>query len=101
MPNYQFGFTVGLCCADALFALATSLTDSEATGDPLVIGSFGVSRAFDSSVHAQILLEAYKQGLNLCIVRVVYYTYNNLRAQIKIPSSLAESVVVPVRKGVR
>ena len=56
MPNYQFGFTVGLGCADALFALATILSDSEATGDPLVIGSFDVSRAFDSSAHAQILL---------------------------------------------
>ena len=101
MPNYQFGFTVGLGCADALFALAAILSDSEATGDPVVISSFDVNRAFDSSVHAQILLEAYKQGLNLCIVRVVYYMYNNLRAQIKIPSSPAESVVVPVRKGVR
>ena len=56
MPNYQFGFTVGLDCADALFALAPILSDSEATGDPLVIGSFDVSRAFDSSAHAQILL---------------------------------------------
>ena len=82
-------------------ALAAILSDSEATGDPLVIGSFDVSRAFDSSVHAQILLEAYKQGLNLCIVRAVYYMYNNLRAQIKIPSCPTESVVVPVRKGVR
>ena len=62
MPNYQFGFTVGLGCADALFALAAILSDSEATGDPLVIGSFDVSRAFDSSVHAQILLEAHKKG---------------------------------------
>ena len=99
--NYQFGFTVGLGCADALFALAAILSDSEATGDPLVIGSFDVSRAFDSSEHAQILLEAYKQGLNLCIVRVVYYMYNNLRAQTKIPSCPTESVVVPVRKWVR
>ena len=64
MPNHQFGFTVGLGCADALFTLAAIMSDSEATGDPLVIGSFDVSWAFDSSVHAQILLEAHKQGLN-------------------------------------
>ena len=101
IPNYQFGFTVSLGCADALFALAAILSDSEATGDPLVIAPFDVSRAFDSSVHMQILLEAYKQGLNLCIVRVVYYMYNNYRAQMKIPPSPAESVVIPVRKGVR
>ena len=62
---------------------------------------FDVSRAFDSSVHTKILLEAYKQGLNLCIVRVVYYMYNNLRAQIKIPPCPTESIVVPVCKGVR
>ena len=84
-----------------LFVLAAILSDSEATGDQLVIGSFVVSRAFDSSVHVQILPEAYKQGLNLCIVRAVYYMYNNLRAQIKIPSSPTESVVVRDRKGVR
>ncbi|XP_065578573.1 uncharacterized protein LOC136038982 [Artemia franciscana] len=101
MPNYQFGFTVCLGCADALFTLAAILSDSEATGDPLVTGSFDVSRAFDSSVHAQILLEAYKQVLNLCIVRAMYYMYNNLRVQIKIPSCPTESVIVPVRKGVR
>ena len=101
MPNYQFGFTVGLGCADALFALAAILSDSEATGDPLVIGSFDVSRAFDSSGHAQNLLEAYKQGLNLCFVRVMHYMYNNLRAQIEMPSCPAESVIVPVGKGVR
>ena len=69
--------------------------------DPLVIGSFDVSRAFDSSVCAQILLETYKQGLNLCLVRVLYYMYNNLRVQIKISSNPVESAVVPVRKGVR
>jgi len=59
-PNHQFGFTVGVGCADALLALAAILLDSEATGGPLVIGSFDVSQAFDSSVHVQILLEAYK-----------------------------------------
>ena len=100
MPNYQFDFTVGLGCTDTLFALAAILSDSEATDDPLVIDSYDVSQAFDSLVHAQILLEAYKQGLNLSVVRVVYYMYNNLRAQIKKPSCLAKSIVVPVHKGV-
>jgi len=94
MPNHQFDFAVGPGCVDALFAFADILSDSEATDDPLVIGSFDLSRAFDSSVHAQILLEAYKIELNLCIVRVLYYMYNNLRAQIKIHSNLVESTVV-------
>ena len=76
MPNHKFGFAIGLGCADALFALAAILSDSEATGDPLAIGSFYVSRPLYSSVHAQILLEAAKlQGLNLCIVRAVYLLY--------------------------
>ena len=78
-----------------------NLSDSEARGDPLVIGSFDVCRIFESLVQAQILLEAYEQGLNLYLVRVLYYMCNNLRAQIKIPSNPVESAVVPVRKGVR
>ncbi|XP_065582974.1 uncharacterized protein LOC136042042 [Artemia franciscana] len=53
IPNHQFGFMVELGCADALFALAAILSDSE----PLLIGSFDVSWALDLSVHAQILLE--------------------------------------------
>ena len=47
MPNPQFGFTAGLGSTDALVALAAILSDSEAMGDPLVIGSFDVSQAFE------------------------------------------------------
>ena len=90
-----------LSCADALLALAAILFASETTGDPLVIGSFDVSRAFDSLVHVQIHLEAYKQGLNLCTVTILHYVYNNLRAQIKIPSNPVKAAVLPVRKRVR
>jgi len=93
MLNPQFGYTVGLRSTDALFALAAILSDSEAADYILVNSSFDVNWAFESLVQLQILLEAYKQGLDLCIVRVLYYLYNSLRAQIKIPSNPVEKLL--------
>ena len=101
MPNHQLGFTVGVGCADALFALASILSDSEATGDQLVIGFFMSVRLLTRRCTRRSFQKFISKCLNLCIVRVFYYMYNNRRAQIETTSNPVVSLVVPVCKGVR
>ena len=98
MPDHQFGFWPGLGCAHTLFSLASILADSQKSGDPIVIGAFDVSRAFDLSIHARALLAAYQQGVNLRVTSVLYDMYCHLKARIKIGNRIT-SVVVPVKKG--
>ena len=52
------------------------------------------------SIHAQALLAAYQQGVNLRVTRVLYDMYCRLKVCIKIGNRVT-SVVVPVKKGVR
>ena len=65
-----------------------------------MIGAFDVSRASDSSIHAQALLAAYQRGVNFRVTSVLYDMYCRLKARIKIGNRIT-SVVIPVKKGVR
>ena len=78
MPPYQFGFQKGLGCAHALTALSSILIDADKSGDSLVLGSHDVSRAFDSLIYAQNLLELYKRGVDTSAIRALYDTYKTI-----------------------
>ena len=101
MPPYQFGFQKGLGCAHALTALSSILIDADKSGDSLVLGSHDVSHAFDSLIHAQILLELYKRGVDTSAIRALYDMYNHLAVVIKLPDGTITRFVIPVRRGVR
>ena len=101
LPPYQFGFQKGLGCAHGLTALSSILIDADKSGDSLVQGSHDVSHAFDSLIHAQILLELYKRGVDPSAIRALYDMYNHLAVVIKLPDGTITLFVIPVCRGVR
>ena len=101
MPPYQFDLQKGLGCAHTPTALLSILIDADKSGDSLVLGSHDVSHAFDSLIHAQILLELYKRGVDTSALRALYDMYNHLAVVIRLPDGTITCLVIPVRRGVR
>ena len=101
MPPHQFGFQKGIGCAHALTALSSVLIDADKSGEPLILGSHDVSRAFDSIIHAHILTELYKRGVSTCIIRALYDMYNHLTVIVNLPHGIITKITIPVRRGVR
>ena len=56
VPPYQFGFQPRLGCAHALSVVPNALIDADASGETLVLAGHDVRKAFDSFIHAAMLL---------------------------------------------
>ena len=64
--------------ADALTVVVNALIDAESFGENLALGGHDVRRAFDSLIHAAMLLKAGKRGLNLAIIHSLRDLYSIL-----------------------
>lgn len=105
-PPHQFGFKRGTGCADALTVVANVLIDAESSGESLSLAGHDIRRAFDSLIHAAMLLKAGKRGLNLAVIRSLRNLYSRLRIRLKLPpdkglTPIPRTRLVPVKKGAR
>jgi hypothetical protein len=67
-PPHQFGFLSGMGCAHTLHVVANVMIDTNISNESLAIGEYDIRRAFDSGIHAQIMLELRKNGVDQAIV---------------------------------
>ena len=105
-PPRQFGFQRGIGCAEALHVVAYALLDAHKSGESLAIGGLDLQRAFDSLIHALMLLNSAKRGVNSNIIRAFRDLYSRLRVRLKLPPDKGlppapRSALIPVRKGAR
>ena len=83
VPPHQFGYQKGISREHALFALMNVLADAERSRSHIILCALDVARAFDSCIFSQVLFEAYKRGVNLCIVKCLLYMYHHIKAKLK------------------
>ena len=105
-PPRQFGFKRRTGCADALTAVVSVLLDADFSGESIALASHDISRAFDSLIHAAMLLKASQRGLNPCIVRSLRDMYSRLSIRLKLPPDKnlpprPHEKLIPVLKGAR
>ena len=84
-------------CAHALNVVANVLLDAHISNESLAIGEYDVRRAFDSGIHAQIMLELRKNGVDPAIVRPLYDLYRQLNVCLRIPNAELTRKI-PVKK---
>ena len=83
VPPHQFGYLKGISQEHALFASMNVLADAERSRSHIILCALDVARVFDSCIFSQVLLEAYKRGVNFCIVKCLLYMYHHLKAKLK------------------
>jgi len=76
---HQFGFKQGAGCAEALTAVANTLTDAESSGKNLVWEGLDIRRAFDSLIHTAMLPKPDIRGMYLAIIRSLRDLYSKFR----------------------
>ena len=82
------------------------LLDGDFSGESIALASHDISRAFDSLIHAAMLLKASQRGLNPCIVRSLRDMYSRLSIRLKLPPHKnlpprPHEKLIPVLKGAR
>lgn len=100
MPPHQFGFRKGLGCTHVLYLLANILLDAHLSRETLILGQYDVRRAFDSGIHAQILVELCKRGVRSSIVRSLRDMYRNLKLRVRLQDGEL-SGEISVHKGIK
>ena len=82
VPPNQFGFQPRLGCAHALSVVANALIDADASGETLVLAGHDVRKAFDSLIHAAMLLHAAKRGVSPSYIRALRDMYYRLKVRL-------------------
>ena len=101
MPPHQFGFQPKLGCFHALKYLCNLLIDADKSGGTLALGTYDVSKAFDSLLHPQAMNELLNRGVSLDLVRPLLYRYRHMKAKIRIPGSNLLTDDIPIHIGVK
>ena len=104
VPPHKFGFQTSLCCDLALYSLVSIIVDVESNNDSLVLAGHDLARAFDSSIHEQILLSTAQRGVQACVIKPFGSMYSSLRARINCSNVNCDVLVesdIPVKKGIR
>ena len=83
-PSYQFGFQPKLGCFHALKCLCNLLIDADESDGTLALGTYDVSKAFDSLLHPQAMNELLNRGVSPDLVRLILYICHHMHALIKI-----------------
>ena len=70
------------------------------------MGGHDVRRAFDSAIHAEMLLKAGRRGLNLAFIRSLCDLYSRFHIRLKLPPDkgmppIPRRQLIPVKKGAR
>jgi len=98
VPAHQFDFQEELSREYALFSLFKVLVDVEGSVNLLVLCALDLTRAFDSHIFAQILVEALKREVEFSVIKCLRYTYKHLLTKMKCGSELF-NVLKGVRQG--
>ncbi|XP_065571464.1 uncharacterized protein LOC136034251 [Artemia franciscana] len=101
MPPHQFGFQPKVGCFHALKCLRNLLIDADKSGGTLALGTYDVSKAFDSLLHPQAMNEPLNRGISLDLVRPLLYMYRQMKAKIRIPGSNLLTDDIPIHIGVK
>ena len=101
MLPHQFGYQPKLGCFHALKCLCKFLIDVDKSGGTLALGTYDVSKSFDSLLHPQAMNELLNRGVLLDLVRPLLYSYHLMKAKIRIPGSNFLTDVVPIHIRVK
>ena len=97
----QFGFRQNSGCADALFALKTTISHFIANGSSVFAASLDHSKAFDRVNHFKLYNSMLSTGIPVYIVNVLCNWYSKLLVSVRWNDGLAGSSSVGscVRQG--
>ncbi|XP_065577829.1 dynein axonemal intermediate chain 7-like isoform X2 [Artemia franciscana] len=101
MLPHQFGFQPKLGCFHALKCWCNLLIDADKSVGTLALGTYDVSKAFDSLLHPQAMNEILNRGVSLDLVRPLLYMYCHMKAKIRIPGSNLLTDDIPIHIGVK
>jgi len=76
------------------------LIDAEKSGENIALAAHDVTRAFDSLIHEQIILDMGLAGIDPSMLNPLYDMYKNLKARLKLLTTLnlTNNLVLPVKK---
>ena len=86
--DHQFGFQPSLGCGHALSALVSALIDAEKIGESIALATHDVRKAFNSLIHELIILDIGLAGVDPSMLNPLYDMYLNLKARLKLPTTL-------------
>ena len=69
VPDNQFGLNKADGCNYSHYLIVNLLVNAVENGELLYLAGLNVSKSFDSGIHAHILLNAYKSGVNSPVVK--------------------------------
>ena len=111
VPPYQFELQLRLGCAQAFSVVENPLIDADASDETFVLAGHDVRKAFDSLIHAALLLHAAKHGVSPSCIRALRDMYSRLKVRlILLPLSKADGsqvyaptpdIFVNVEKGAK
>ena len=101
MPPHQFGFQSKLDCFHALKCQCNLLIDANKSDGTLALGTYNVSKAFDSLLHPQAVNELLDRCGSLDLVKPLLYMYRHRKAKIRIPGSNLLTDDIPIYIGVK
>jgi hypothetical protein len=70
----------------------------------IFLASHDICRAFDSRIHAQLLVAAHKCGVEQLVILLFCNMYNKLSVQVKVPSRSGKIILcnfAPVRRRIQ
>ena len=103
-PDSQFGFKRNISREHVHSLLSNVLLDADAKGETVVLAGHDVRGAFDSGIHAQLLVSAFKRGLDRSIIATYRNMYFKLKVRVRVLKNQSPTVsdfLIPVRKGIR
>ena len=90
----QFGFKQNFGCAEALFALKTTINHFIANGSSVFAASLDLSKAFDRVDHFKLYNSMLSTGIQVYVVNVICNWYNIPLVSVRWNDGLSTSFTV-------
>ena len=74
--------------------------DADESDGTLTLGTYDVSKAFDSLLHPQAMNELLNRGVSPDLFRPILYMYHHMKAKIRIPGNDLLTKKIPIHIGV-
>ena len=95
----QFGFKQGVGCANALFAMRTSIDFYVDRGSTVFTAALDISKAYDTVNHYKLYSSLLRFGCPMWVVNILVDWYSKLAVVVRWNGSMSQSFAV--RSGVR
>jgi len=97
--DLQFGFKNNVGCANAIFAVRSTIDYFRERGSNVYAASLDISKAFDTVNHCKLFSALSKTGIPKWVLSILHNWYNKLNVAVRWKSAL--SVPFNVKSGVR